>query len=136
MAADYIADKVQKKKSGLRLLWLLLLFIVIVLCVVIKVVSTGNLKPDAFNNLPTSDEAYAVAKEFVKPTIKSENIDFNDLRYQFAKTSDSVYVIKSSLESQDMTNEKVTTNFKIVLKYNGGQPIKAKNWTLVSLDKF
>jgi hypothetical protein len=135
MAKDYLADKAAKKKTGQKALWLLIILVVVVVSMVVKIIFTGNLKPDVFNGLPTSDEAYTIAKEFVKPTLKSTSADFNDSRYQFAKTSDSVYVIRSSVDSKDATGEKITVNFKITLKYNGGQASRQQNWTLVNIDE-
>jgi hypothetical protein len=40
-------------------------------------------------------------------------------------------VIQSSVESRNDSGDKINTEFKIVLKYNGGQVDKQKNWTLI-----
>jgi hypothetical protein len=132
---DYLADKAKKKKSGLKALWLLLILLFVIVSMVVKIVLTGTLKPDMFTGLPSSDDAYLIAKEFVRPTLKSSSADFEDTKYQFGKTADSVYVIKSSVISKDINNEKVTIDFKITLKYNGGQASREKNWTLVNIDE-
>jgi len=132
---DYLAEKERKKKSGLKALWFLLILLLIVVSMVAKIILTGTLKPDVFTNLPSSDEAYTIAKDFVRPTLKSSSANFEDSKYQFGKTSDSVYVIRSSVITNDANNEKMTTSFKITLKYNGGQPSREKNWTLVDIDE-
>ena len=135
MAKDYLADKATKKKSGQKALWFLIVLIVVVVAMVAKVLLTGNLKPDSFSGLPSSDDAYSVAKGFVRPTLKSPTADFHDSHYQFGKLSDSVYVIQSSVDSKDASGEKITVGFKITLKYNGGQADRESNWTLVSLSQ-
>jgi len=136
MAKDYLAQKAEKRKSGQKALWLLIILLVIVVSMVIKITLTGSLKADVFNGMPTSDEAYTVAKEFVRPTLKSSTADFNESRYQFAKEvgADSVYIIKSSVDYKNASGEKVSSDFKIILKYNGGEATREKNWSLVSLD--
>lgn len=135
MAKDYLANKAEKRKSGIKALWLLLVLFAIVIFLAIKIALTGSTKPGGFKGLPTSGEAYAVAKEFVRPTLNATSMDFNDSHYQFAKTSDSVYVIKSSVELRDANNEKISINFKVTLKFNGGLPTTAKNWTLIAMVK-
>jgi hypothetical protein len=135
MAKDYLVDKEEKRKSGIKVLWLLLVLFVIIIFLAIKIALTGSAKPGGFNGLPTSAEAYTIAKEFVRPTLKSTGAEFDDSHYQFAKTSDSVYVIKSTVEFSDENNEKISINFKVTLKFNGGSPTSAKNWALVDMVK-
>ena len=135
MAKDYLEEKAKKKKTGNKALWLLIVLIVVVVAMVAKILFTGNLKPDNFTGLPTSEDAYAVAKGFILPTLKSSSADFSDSHYQFGKQSDSVYIIKSSVDSKNASGEKTTVNFRITLKYNGGEASREKNWTLVNLDE-
>jgi len=135
MAKDYLADKEEKRKSGIKVLWLLLVVFVIIIFLAIKIALTSSTKSSGFSGLPTSDEAYTVAKEFVRPTLKSTDADFDESHYQFAKTSDSVYVIKSSVELTDENNEKISINFKVTLKFNGGLPTAVKNWALIDMVK-
>jgi len=135
MAKDYLANKEEKRKSGIKALWLLLVVLAIIIFLAIKIALTGSTKPGGFKGLPTSGDAYTVAKEFVRPTLKSAGADFDDSHYQFAKTSDSVYVIKSTVELTDENNEKISINFKVTLKFNGGLPTAAKNWALIDMVK-
>jgi hypothetical protein len=134
-ADQYLKEKADKKKTGNKALVLFLVLIFIVISVVIKITLTGSLKPDFFKGLPGSDDAYAIAKEFIRPTLKSSSANFSDTKYQFGKQSDSVYVIQSSVESRNDSGDKINTEFKIVLKYNGGQVDKQKNWTLIDLNQ-
>jgi len=135
MAKDYLADKATKKKKGNKALWFLMVLIVLVVAMVVKIILTGNLKPDSFSGLPSSDDAYTIAKGFVKPTLKSPTADFHDSHYQFGKLSDSVYVIQSSVDSRDASGEKISVGFKVTLKYNGGQADRESNWTLINLSQ-
>jgi hypothetical protein len=131
----YLKQKADKKKTGNKALWVFLVLIFIVISVVVKITLTGSLKPEFFKGMPGSDDAYAIAKEFIQPTLKSSSATFSDEKYQFGKQSDSVYVIQSSVESKNESGEKINTEFKIILKYNGGQVDKQKNWTLIDLNE-
>lgn len=134
MARDYLAEKAAKRKTGQKALWALIILLVVVISMIVKIMLTGSLKPDSFTGMPTNDDAYSVAKEFIQPTLKGTGADF-DHAYQFAKEADSVYVIKSSVTSSDPASGKITTHFKAVMKYNGGQATKSKNWSLINLDQ-
>ncbi|MCC8426116.1 hypothetical protein [Mucilaginibacter sp. UR6-11] len=132
---DYLNQKANKKKTGNRALWVFLVFIFIAITVVVKITLTGSLKPEFFKGMPGSDDVYAVAKEFIRPTLRSSGVTFADSKYKFGKQADSVYVIQSSVESTNDNGEKINTEFKIILKYNGGQVDKQKNWTLIDLSE-
>lgn len=138
MAQDYKAQKAEKKKTGQKALWLLIVLLVIVVAMVVKIMFANDLKAGGgFSGMPSSDEAFTVAKELIRPTLKSSSATFNDSHYQFGKgATDSVYVIQSTVDTRDASNDKVTMKFKIVLKYRGGEPSKTKNWDLVNLDTY
>jgi hypothetical protein len=130
---QYLKQKAAKKRSGNKALFIFLAFVVVTVAVIAKIFLTGTLKPEFFKGMPQSDDAYAMAKLFIQPTLKTSNANFADDKYQFGKQSDSVYVIQSSVESTNQDGEKINTEFKIFLKYNGGQVDKQKNWSLVNL---
>ncbi|WP_374950454.1 hypothetical protein [Mucilaginibacter sp.] len=133
MAQDYLKEKEVKKKSAVKVVWLLVVLGVAFIAVLGKFAFSGNL--NVFNGLPDSDDAYTVAKEYIGPTVLSSNVDFSDSEYKFAKKSDSVYVIKSFYTTKDNSGDKVKTNFTITLKYNGGHAESLKNWTMLNLDQ-
>lgn len=135
-ADQFLKQKAAKKKSGNKVLWGLLFFCFIAITIVVKITVTGSLKPSFFKGMPGSDDAYTIAKEFIRPTLATSSANFSDSKYQFGKKSDSVYVIQSSVETSNNSGEKITTEFKIVLKYNGGQIDKQKNWSLVDLSTY
>jgi len=130
---QYLKQKAAKKRSGNKALFIFLVFVAVIVTIVAKIFLTGTLKPEFFKGMPGSDDAYAMAKLFIQPTLKSSSANFEDDKYQFGKQSDSVYVIQSSVESTSESGEKINTEFKIVLKYNGGQVDKQKNWSLIDL---
>ncbi|WP_214070767.1 hypothetical protein [Mucilaginibacter sp. dw_454] len=132
---QYLKERAAKKHSGNKALFIFLVLIAIVIAVVAKIFLTGTLKPEFMKGMPGSDDAYAMAKLFIQPTLKSSSVKFNDDKYQFGKQSDSVYVIQSSVESSTDGGEKVNTEFKIILKYNGGQVDKQKNWSLIDISQ-
>lgn len=127
----FLKEKSLKKKSANKAVWVLLFFCAVIITMVVKISLTGSLKPSFFTGLPTNEDAYEIAKEYVRPALKSSSVTFADDGYQFAKTSDSVYVIKSSVET-----EGITTEFKIKLQYKGGHPNKQKNWSVIDLSIF
>jgi hypothetical protein len=127
----FLKEKSVKKKSATKAVWILLFFCAVIIAMVVKITLTGSLKPNFFTGLPSNEDAYEIAKEYVRPTLKSSSVNFAEDGYQFAKTSDSVYVIKSTVES-----EGTTTEFKIKLQYKGGQPEKQKNWSVIDLSIF
>jgi|GEM_PF-738739 len=130
---QYLKQKADKKKSGNKAVFLLLTFTAIAIALVAKIFLTGTLKPEFMGGLPGSEDAYAMAKLFIRPTLRSSSANFADDRYQFGKQSDSIYVIRSSVQLTNDNGEKINTEFKIVLKYNGGQINKQKNWSLIDL---
>ena len=127
----FLKEKSLKKRSANKAVWVLLFFCAVIITMVVKISLTGSLKPSFFSGLPTNEDAYEIAKEYVRPALKSSSVTFAEDGYQFAKTSDSVYVIKSSVET-----EGTTTEFKIKLQYKGGHPNKQKNWSVIDLSIF
>jgi hypothetical protein len=125
----FLSDKAEKKKSASKAVWILLFFSAVAIAMMVKIALTGSLKPDLFKGLRTNEDAYEIAQQYVRPTLKSPNVTFADEGYQFGKTSDSVYVIKSSVETEGTTME-----FKITLQYKGGRPDRQKNWAVLSLN--
>jgi hypothetical protein len=127
----FLKEKSVKKKSATKAVWVVLFFCAVIIAMMVKITLTGSLKPTFFTGLPSNEDAYEIAKEYVRPALKSSSVTFAEDGYQFAKTSDSVYVIKSTVET-----EGTTTEFKIKLQYKGGQPDKQKNWSVIDLSIF
>jgi len=131
---SYLKGKQHKKKTAIAGGWMLLAFGIIFMVVIIKFATSGGSSDMlSFRTFPTSDDAYQIAKEYVSPTVNERNIVFAEDRYQFAKKSDSVFVIKSYVTSIDENGGKTKTNFQITLKYNGGPKAVQNNWTMVDM---
>jgi len=116
--------------------WVVVLFGVIFMMIVVKFATSGGSSDMlTFTMFPSSDDAYQVAKQYIAPTIKSGNLIFAEDHYQFAKKSDSVFVIKSYVTSIDEKGEKVKTNFQITLRYDGGPKAVQDNWTMIDINR-
>jgi hypothetical protein len=133
---SYLKDKQHKRKTAITGVWLLVIVGVIFILVIVKFATSGGSSDMlTFTMFPNSDDAYQIAKQYVAPTIRSGNLAFAEERYQFAKKSDSVFVIKSYVTSIDDKGDKVKTNFQITLKYNGGPKAVQDNWTMVDMNE-
>ena len=127
----FLEEKSAQKKSAKNAVWVLLFFCILIIAMMFKIFFTGSLN-SGFDSggLPTNEDAYEIAQEYVKPTIRG-SADFADEGYQFAKLADSVYVIKSTLD-----NDGKTIEFKITMRYNGGAHTKQSNWSVIDLNTY
>jgi hypothetical protein len=96
MEKKYLAEKKKKKKSAMGGVAVLIVFALIFIFIVAKFALTGTIE-DTFSGAPTQDDVYNIAKEYVKPTLKSDG-SFSDSQYEYGKKEDSVYVIKSFVD--------------------------------------
>ena len=130
-----IAKKDEKKKSANRAGWLLWLFILIFIAIIIRFAVRIEPGKSLNKSMPSGDDAFEIAKEFVKPTLGSANVEFGDGEYQFSKNVDSVYIVKSYYETKTEGNEKIKTAFVITLKFNGGPFLNKQNWAVQDLNQ-
>jgi hypothetical protein len=133
MQKNYYDDKSIKKRSAVKVVWVLLGFGVLFVLLILKYALAGGGGFSA--GQPTSDDAYEVAKEFVETSVKASSMDFPTSGYQFAKEPDSVYVIKSYVEAKSETGDKRKTDFTVTMKYKGGQKTNKNNWTLLDISQ-
>lgn len=133
MKTDYIADKKARKQSALKAVWILVAFAVIVVFILFKFGHTSLRLGNA--GMPTGDDAFEVAKDFVKVTVRSDKVDFPGSGYQIAKRDDSVYVIRSVVEITDEAGTTKRNNFKVLMQYKGGKPNEQKNWNLLNISE-
>ncbi len=134
MAKTYLKDKQIKKSFALKGVGLLVVLAIIFTVVLIRFAISGT-KFDFIDAPPDSDAAYAVAKEFVKPTIKSSYIYFPEKGYLCAQKPDSTFIIKSYAESKNQSGIKDVTTFEISIKYNGGKTSDKTSWTVLDLSE-
>ncbi|AMR33349.1 hypothetical protein A0256_18945 [Mucilaginibacter sp. PAMC 26640] len=133
METNYLKDKKDKKKSAMKAVWLLVIIVVAFLVVILKIAGINSLV--VFKGLPSSDDAYSIAKGYIRPTVRSNNVNFEDNSYKFAKKSDSVYVIKSTYSAVNTSGESATTNFTISLRYVGGNFKSENSWKMLDLNQ-
>jgi hypothetical protein len=128
----YLQDKADKqrffKKGMMVLVTLALIFSVFVT----RFALSGS-KKDVTPGVPDSEDAYFVAKQFIKPTIKNSNVSFPNDGYQCAQKPDSVFVIKSYAEAKDEPSSKNITSFEITLKFIGGNVADKRNWRMLDV---
>jgi len=130
MGKKYLAEKKKKKKSAMGGVVVLVIVALAFIFVIAKFALTSNVA-DTFSGAPTHDDVYAIAKEYVKPTLKSDDATFSDSEYEFGKEQDSVYVIKSHVDLSGGQR----TNFEIKLKFHGGAKNDQRNWEVLNLNE-
>lgn len=132
MSKTYLSDKAVKKSFALKGAWLLIVLAVIFGVILLRFAFSDS-QVDFSSKQPGSEDAYAIAKEFVKPTIKSSHINFPETEFQCAEKPDSVFIVKSYAETKNLSGEKNITTYEITLKFNGGTVSNRNNWKLVNL---
>jgi hypothetical protein len=132
MGKNYLLEKSEKKQIAMKGVWLIVVVVIIFVAIIAKYALSGNVY-EYSTGLPTNDDAYEVAKEFLKPTIKSD-ATFPETGYQFGKLSDSVYVIKCYYQTKEENGDDGKKNYKIVLKYNGGGHTNMNDWSVINMD--
>jgi hypothetical protein len=132
---DYLSEKAAKKKTTKEAMLVLLVFIILFIVIMVRFALRPDSRDNLFSSMPTGSEAYEIAKDYIKPTLKLPDVEFADEEYQYAKGADSVYVVKSYFETKDISNRKIITNFTIRIKYNGGTTLNEVNWSLISLEE-
>lgn len=134
MAKNYIDNKAGKKKSAKRAAWAIVILGIIFIYILLKFAHNGSMDFTG-GGLPTGEQAYEVAKSFVKSTVRSSNIDFPGSGFQMAKRNDSTYVIRSAAEITADNGDKRSTNFKVLMEYKGGKQDEMKNWSLLNISE-
>ncbi|WP_461452539.1 hypothetical protein [Mucilaginibacter sp.] len=133
---NYLVQKKKKKKSALKAVWVILLLAVIFIVVVAKFALSGGDDVTAiFSGMPSSDDVYAVSKQFVLPTLKGSGAKFSDDGYQFGKKQDSVFVIRSVVETTLNSGDMQKTNYEIMLRYKGGAANNQNSYELLNLNE-
>ena len=130
---NYLTEKEAKKKSTNQGIDFLSMFIIIFVAVIFRLAIRTGTNEGFFSMVPTGDEAYQVAVDFVKPTVKTGEVEFPDHDFQYSKNSDSVYVVQSFYKAPGLKGATTKTKFAITLRYNGGSSTDDKNWTVEDL---
>jgi hypothetical protein len=130
---NYLTEKEARKKSTRQGIVFISVFILIFVSVIARFAVRPGTNEGFFALVPTGDDAYKVAVDFVKPTTKTMEAAFPDNDFQYSKKSDSVYVVQSFYKAQDRKGADKKTNFAITLRYNGGSSTDDNNWTVEDL---
>lgn len=133
MNKPYSSHKAIKKSFALKGLLLLFALALIFTVFMVRYALSGS--RDTSNGAPNSDDAYSVAKAFIRPTIKSQDVSFPESDYQCAKKPDSVFIIKSYAESKGASGEKNVTTFEITLRFFGGKISNKDSWKVLNLNE-
>lgn len=89
--------------------------------------TTNNIKPD-------SEIAYVIAQNYISISLKSPSTaDFPALDYHYSMPDSVTYIISSYVDSQNGFGAMIRTNYKITLRYNGGETGNPQNWTVIDL---
>jgi hypothetical protein len=134
MTKSYLNYKAGKKRFARKVIILFIILAVIFIIAVIRFALSGY-QFNLVNSPPGNEDAYSIAKEFIKPGIKSTYINFPDSGYQCAQKPDSVYVIKSYVESKSQSGEKNIITYEITMRFNGGNARNKNSWKLLDLIK-
>lgn len=130
----YLQDKAAKQRFLQKGMVMVTVLVLIFTVFVARFALSGS-RDDLMNGAPGSEDAYSVAKQFVKPTIKASNISFPETGYQCAQKPDSIFVVKSYAEDKDQPGSKNITSFQITLKFIGGKVADKKNWRMITLSE-
>jgi len=125
----------ERKKFTNKATWVFFIIILIVAIVVLKVAVRQGAIASSNGSMPSKDDAFEVAKEIVKPTLRSADVDFSEGQYAFSKSNDSIYTIKSYYETKIGDDEKARTTFVLKFKYNGGPVSSKQSWSVLTLEK-
>lgn len=134
MAKNYLTYKEGKKKFAQKGVVLLIALAIIFTVVLIRF-AISDTQFDFLKDVPDSEDAYFIARQFIKPTIKSASVYFPETGYQCAQKTDSVYIIKSYAESKNQSGVKTVVTFEITIKYNGGKVLSKENWAMLNLSE-
>jgi hypothetical protein len=131
---NYLAQKKRKKKSAVKVVWIILALGVIFIVIIAKFALSGdNDVSTLFSGMPSSNEVYNIAKQFVLPTLKGNGASFSEDGYEYGKKADSVFIIRSIVDTKTSDGDPLKTNFEITLKYKGGAVADESSWELLNL---
>jgi len=133
---NYLAHKKQKKKSAVKVVWIILLLAIVFIIIVVKFALSGDNDINTmFSGMPSSNEVYSVAKQFVLPTLKGSGASFSEDGYEYGKKADSVFIIRSVVNTKTSGGDLLKTNFEITLKYKGGAVADESSWEVLNLNE-
>lgn len=80
-------------------------------------------------------KAFVISQDFVKRQLTSpKSADFPFLDYSYSSVIDNIVTIESYVDSKNSFNADIRSNYRIKLRFKGGDWSDVNNWTLISLD--
>jgi len=82
-----------------------------------------------------AQKAFIISHNFVKSNLKSPksaNFPFNDYRYSISENN--TIIIESYVDAKNSYNAEIRTNYRIELKFNGGDWADINNWQTLNLE--
>ena len=133
---NYLSQKKQKKKSAVKAVWIILALAIIFIVIVAKFALSGDNEVNTlFTGMPSSGEVYNISKLFVLPTLKGTGASFSEDGYEYGKKADSVFVIRSVVDTKTSSGDPLKTSFEITLKYKGGAVTDESSWEVLNLEE-
>ena len=133
---NYLSQKKQKKKSAVKAVWIILALAIIFIVIVAKFALSGDNEVNTlFTGMPSSGEVYNISKLFVLPTLKGTGASFSEDGYEYGKKADSVFVIRSVVDTKTSGGDPLKTSFEITLKYKGGAVTDESSWEVLNLEE-
>lgn len=133
---NYLTQKKRKKKSAVKVIWIIFALAAVFIVIIAKfALSDDHDVNTLFSGMPSSSEVYNIAKQFVLPTLKGSGANFSEDGYEYGKKADSVFIIRSVVDTKTNGGDPVKTNFEITLKYKGGAVANESSWELLNLNE-
>jgi hypothetical protein len=86
------------------------------------------------SNMPDKEDAFIMAQGFVRAQLKSPSTaDFSN-NYKCVPNSDSSYAIDLQVDSQNSFGAMLRSNWRVILKWKGGNIEDNSNWDVEYLD--
>lgn len=123
----------QEAESAKLMLRVLLGLLVVFILILVGLAYTSDHDEQSNGGLPTKDEAYQMAKYYIRQDTHGNSIRFPDEGYAFARKSDSVFVVRTDavlLPGPDGKKVSYTT----MLRYTGGPASNEHSWTLLDIN--
>jgi hypothetical protein len=131
---DYALLKRHERKTFERLIWLLLPFAAIFVYILIRFALSGG-EETIFTAQLTSAGVFEVAQDFVRPTLSGFDPKFATDGFEYGALPDSVYVIRSFVNTKNTEDQEMETRFEIKMKFHGGISTNPDNWEVLKLTK-
>lgn len=131
----YLTAKSEKKKKARNGVWLIIAFAIIFITVVFRY-AQSNERRIISPSLPEREEAYNVAKNFLRDEFQSsQRVSFPDDGFSYGKKNDSVYVIKSEYEQGLDGGGVKKASFSVIMRFKGGNTVDKNSWDVLSINK-